>query len=124
MFDSQDELIAALREEHRILVQLERSYSELVLLTEASEYRCLPKAIDDIAAVEAALGAAELMRAAACQQEGVGEATSDGLLAASPDEPLVGPLVTEMRRLYLDVSSHRDLAMRATDARLGDLAES
>jgi len=29
-----------------------------------------------------------------------------------------------MRRLYLDVSSQRDLAIKATDARLADLAES
>lgn len=126
MFQGHEELVAALTAEVEILERLGSGYSQLALLTEAAEYRCLPRAIDEITAVESELGTAELARALVCISlaEGSAEITAEDLLARTRghQKEEINGLVTEMRRLYLEVTERRSIAVEATERRLAELA--
>lgn len=126
MFDDHADLAAALAAEVEILARLNRRYSELALLTSAGEYRCLPKAIDEITAVESELGTAELARALVCSSltAGPAEITWEDLLAHTrgQQEIQIRALIDELRRLYMEVTERRSIAMEATERRLAELA--
>jgi hypothetical protein len=116
-----EDLIATLVNQRRLLEQLLFRHAQAAMLIAAGEHRFVARAIDEVMAIEADLGTADLARAVCVEALGVGDASLSELTATAPDAVAgrLAKLESDLSRLLAEVTAYREQAAQWAGMRAG-----
>jgi hypothetical protein len=108
-----EDLIATLVNQRRLLEQLLFRHAQAAML--------IARAIDEVMAIEADLGTADLARAVCVEALGVGDASLSELTATAPDAVAgrLAKLESDLSRLLAEVTAYREQAAQWAGMRAG-----